>query len=199
MPGPLRLETFRIDQDPAEGPGPAVSEEQEELRLAAYEQGYGAGWDDCMRQAEREALERRAAVERRIEALNFTYHEARGALLSAVEPLLAAIAETVLPAAARAALVPMVIEQLLPLAEGIADTPLTLTVPPASRADFEAALEGLVLPPIEIVESPALDQGQAEIALSSHRARIDLSAVAEGIAASIDRFHHVLERERQHA
>ncbi len=198
MSSPIRLETFVKPEEP-----PAPAEEPsavlDEMKLAAYERGYVAGWEDSERQAEREALERRAAVERQLESLNFTYHDARGHVLRAMEPVLCAMLETVIPDAARAALIPEVIAQLLPLAQGVSEAPVTLRVAAGNRADFEAALAGLVLPPLEIRESVDLGPGQAEIDFDHKETRVDLAEAAGALHGAISRFYQIQTEESRRA
>ncbi len=141
MPSPIRLETFLKAEEPP-APAQQASEALEEIKLDAYERGYVAGWEDSERQAEREALETRARVERQLEALSFTYHDARGHVLRAMEPVLHAMLETVVPEAARAAVIPGVIAQLLPLAQSLSEAPVTLRIAQGARPGFDAALAG---------------------------------------------------------
>lgn len=195
MPSPLRLDVFEIADVP-EGPALLTPEQIEELRLTAYERGYVAGYDDAGQQAEAEAAARRARVAAAIEGLSFGYHEARAHLLAGLEPLLRAMAEVLLPEIARAAVVPLVIEQLMPLTATAADTPLVLRVPPGQRADYLAAFQGLVLPPLTLVEAADLAEGQAEIACGADETRIDLTHAAARIAEALAAFHHHEESRR---
>lgn len=198
MPSPIRLETFLRTEEPA-----ALAEQTsvalEEIKLDAYERGYVAGWEDSERQAGREALERRAAVERQLESLNFTYHDARGHVLRAMEPVFGAMLETLIPEAARAALIPAVIAQLLPMAQTLSEAPVTLRIANGCRADFEDALAGLVLPPLEICESAELGPGQAEMAFDHKETRIDLAEAAAGLHSAINRFYQLQTEESRHA
>jgi hypothetical protein len=197
MASPLRLEVFETPDLP-EGPATLMPDEVEDLRLTAYERGYVAGWDDAGRQAEADDSARRARVAAGIEALTFGYHEARAEILTAFAPLLTAIAEALLPAMARAAVVPLVVEQLLPLAASQADRPLTLRVPVGLGPSYSAALEGLVLPPLQLVETSDLAEAQAEIVADSDETRIDLTAAATRIAAAIATFHsHPTQESRR--
>lgn len=181
---PLRLEVFETPELP-EGPAVLMPDEVEDLRLTAYERGYVAGWDDAGRQAEADETARRARVAARIEALTFGYHEARAEILAAFVPLLTSLAESLLPAMARATVVPLVIEQLLPLATVQADRPLVLRVPLGMGAEFSAALEGLVLPPLTLIETSDLSEAEAEIVADTEETRIDLSAAVARITAAI--------------
>lgn len=191
MPQPLRLEVFET-ADSLDGPALLMPEELEDLRLNAYERGYVAGWEDGSQQAIGERDQRRAAVERTVEQLAFTYHEARGHVLKALQPLFAAM---VLPCAARASVVPLALEQLMPLAHATAEAPLVLRVPVGWRADFRAALSGVVLPPLDIVEAEDLAEGQAAFAFGPAETRIDLTHAAEAIRRAIDAFYSIQNEE----
>ena len=55
---PLKLEVFKTDP-PGGAADSAETAAQEEMRLAAYDQGYGAGWDDsAATQADEQRRER---------------------------------------------------------------------------------------------------------------------------------------------
>lgn len=198
MPAPLRLETFETVQAPEE-PALLMPEQVEDLRLTAYERGYAAGWEDARRQAEAERDARAAQVAARIEALTFAYHEARAHVLAGVEPVLAAMLSAILPAAARASIVPLVLEELMPLARAGADRPLVLRIPRGWRADYEAALAGLALPPLTLVETDDLAETEAEIVADSAETRIDLPAAQARIAAALEAFHHLPAKEARRA
>lgn len=198
MPQPLRLEVFETPET-IDGPALLMPEELEELRLNAYERGYVAGWEDGGQQEAHDKEARRAAVERTAEQLAFTYHEARGHVLKSLQPLFTAIVETMLPRLARASVVPLTLEQLMPLAHAAAETPLVLRVAPGSAADFRQALDGMVLPPLEIVESDDLAEGQAAFDFDAAETLIDLSHAAEAIGSAIDSFYRIQNEERHRA
>ncbi|WP_209424321.1 hypothetical protein [Pararhodobacter sp. SW119] len=198
MPMPLRLEVFETLAESGV-PQLLLPEQIEELRLSAYENGYNAGWDDAGHQVADEDRARRVEVERQLQQLAFTYHEVRAHLLRAIEPVFEAMLATVIPAAARASVLPMAIEQLISLAGAIAETPVTLRVSPGTRAEFEAALGGLVLPPLAIVECEKVAPLQAEIAFEPNETRIDLEAVSAELRAAITRFYMIQNEEVKHA
>ncbi len=198
MPLPLRLEVFETPETIA-GPVLLMPDEVEDLRLNSYERGYVAGWEDGGTQHDAEAATRRLAIERQVEQLNFTYHEARGHVLKALAPLFEAMVGGLLPAVARASVVPLVIEQLLPLAHAAAEAPVTLRVGRGARAAFEAAMAGQMLPPLEIVESADLAEGQAEFAFGIAETRIDLTHAATRIQRAIERFTQIQTEESHRA
>lgn len=198
MPMPIRLEVFETLTDPATA-RLLTAEEIEELRLNAYERGYNAGWDDAGKQAENEDRTRRAELERQMQQLAFTYHEVRGHLLKALRPAFVALLDSVVPSAARAAVVPMALDELQALAGTVSEAPVTVRVSPQTRAELEAALEGLVLPPLKIVESEEIAPLQVALAFDAQETQIDLAAVAEQLRAAIERFYLIHTEEVSHA
>jgi flagellar assembly protein FliH len=198
MPHALRLEEFETPELP-DGPVVLMPEDVETLKLNAYERGYAAGWEDGGQSVEADEAARRAAFARQAEHLNFTYHEARGHVLAALKPLFTAMLEGVLPVAARASVVPLVIEQLLPLANAAAETPITLRVARGMQAEFEAAFAGQVLPPLDLVETDDLAEGEAEFHFEALHTRIDLDHAVEAIRRAIARFYMIQTEESRRA
>ncbi|MCA2014429.1 hypothetical protein [Pararhodobacter sp. CCB-MM2] len=198
MSHPLKLEVFETP-DALVGPSLMMPEDIEDIRLNAYEKGYVAGWEDNGKQADADEATRRAAIERQVEQLSFTYHEARGHVLKSIEPLLGAMVETLLPALVKSTIVPLTIEQLLPLAHAASEQPLTLRVGLGCRDAFEDALKGQMLPPLELVETADLAEGQAEFVMGVAETRIDLTHAAETIGRAIDRFYQIQTEENLRA
>jgi flagellar assembly protein FliH len=198
MPAPLRLEVFE-SVSLTDEPALLMPDQIEDLRLTAYERGYVAGWDDAQSQAAADRGARAALVAARIEALTFGYHEARAHVLGGLMPLFEAMLTHLLPAAARAAILPMVVEELMALAQNQADRPLTLRVPTGWRADYQAALAGLALPPLTLAETDDLAETEAEIVSDGGETRIDLTAAMARIAAAFAAFTPAPEQEAYRA
>ncbi len=108
MPLP-KLEVF--DATPAAKPDPGLVTTQvsaiEESKLASYEQGYKAGWDDAAAALAEDQTRIRADLARNLQQLSFTYQEARSHILKAVEPLLEEMVGRLLPDMARETLAPL--------------------------------------------------------------------------------------------
>lgn len=198
MAQPLQLEVFETPQTP-DGPVFLMPEQVEDIRLNAYERGYGAGWDDGGQQGESEDAAHRAEIRRQVEQISFGYHEARAHVLNALNPLLTAVFDTVLPEVSRAAIVPLVIDQLLPLAHDAAEEPLVLTVPQGMRARFEAAFEGLVLPPLTLNESAELADAQAVISQGESQSHVDLTQATDSARMALERFYQFQNEDSKHA
>lgn len=195
----LRLEVFEVAATPRETTAAALEQSAvEDAKLASYEQGYSAGWEDAAAAQSEDQSRLKGDIARNLQGLGFTFQEACGHLLRAVQPLLEAIVGQVLPQVARAALGPVVLETLLPLVEARGDTPVALVVAPASRAAVEPFLlqnSGL---PLTIVEEPSLGEGQVYLRLGDAEARVDLDAAVLAITEAVRGFYTLLKEERKY-
>lgn len=189
MPLP-RLEVF--ETDPAERRSNAVVTTElsviEEAKLAAYEQGYQAGWDDAAAALAGDQSRIGADLARSLQALAFTYQEARAHILGALEPLLTEMTDRLLPETAREVLAPLVLERLMPMAEDVTDQPVHLVLNPASRPAVEALVAAATGLPMKIVEEATLAEGQAYLRLGTTEARVDLARATAEIAAAVRAF-----------
>ena len=173
MTGRPRLEVFE-----AAGSGESTTvilegADLEDARLAAFEEGYTAGWDDAVAARNEEKAQEGAEIARSLQTLSFTYHEARAHVLRALEPLLAQMVAQFLPEVARAALPGHIASVLGELAEDF-EPPVTILVNPAARPAVEDLLGSERRFPIEIREEPSLGEGQAWITLAGSETRLDL-------------------------
>lgn len=160
----------------------------EEARLAAYEQGYTAGWDDAAAAQSSDQSRIKADLARNLQTLSFTYHEARVHVLRALAPLLQEMVGRLLPQMAREALAPVVLETLMPLAEQLAETPVTLILNPAARPAVEALVEQATGLPLTLVEEPTLGEGQVYLRLGEAEMRIDMDRATTEIAEAVRGF-----------
>lgn len=193
----LKLEVFETEKEPAEKAIVVLdSMALEESKLAAYDQGYSAGWEDATTAQSDDQTRVRADLARNLQSLGFTYHEARVHVLRAVEPLLQQVVGRLLPALSRETLAPMVLEVLLPMAEKLADEPVTLVLNPASRPAVEALLTQATGLPVTIVDEPSLGDGQAYLRLGASETHIDLDRATAEITAAVRGFFKLPEGER---
>ena len=197
MPMP-KLEVFDAGPGNQEGSGMVVMQvsANEEAKLAAYEQGYKAGWEDAANAQSETQGSIQADLARNLQQLSFTFQEARSHVLKAVEPLLEEMANRLLPEMARETLAPLVLEKVMPMAEELTEQPVTLVLNPAVRA----AVEGLLLEatglPLTIEEEPTLPEGQVYIRLGTSEAKVDLSRVTKEIAAAVRGFFSLSEENQ---
>ncbi len=192
MPRPVMLEILHGAPRTRASAGPdtvvLAKDAFEEARLASYEDGYKAGWDDAVAAAEADGETLRREVAQNLQALSFTFHEARGHLMEGVGPLLDAICERLLPEIAQAAIGGIVRETLLPLAGQATDRPVTLVLNPAARPAVESALADGSAPPVVIVEDADLGRAAVQLRSDTEERRIDLDAAVAEIRTAVAAF-----------
>lgn len=188
----LRLEVF--DMAPASDGSlqPLVEATVvEEAKVASFEQGYSAGWEDAVAAQQGDQSRIRADLARNLQSLAFTFQDARSHVLQSIRPLLLEMVDRLLPAVAREALGPTVVEALTPMAEELADAPLTLVLNPAVRAGIEDLVVKATGLPMVIEEEPSLPEGQVYIRFGPTETKVDLSQVTAGIAAAVRAFFNL--------
>jgi len=191
---PLKLESFESDPEAAVAQASQHLVLTEDARLQAYEQGYGAGWEDAVTAQTEDQSRIRADLARNLQALGFTYHEARSHVLRAVAPLLQDMIGQLLPQVAREALGPTVLDTLLPMAEHLADAPVSVVLNPAARPAVEALLAQTALP-VSITEEPTLGEGQVYLRLGPAETHVDLDRATALISQAVRGFFGLSEQE----
>ena len=189
---PLKLEVFETADRPKRADLVMLDiSALDEAKLASFDTGYRAGWDDAAAAQTGDQSRISADLGRNLQSLGFTYHEARAHVLKAVEPLLLEIVGKLLPELARSTLAPMLLETLMPLAERLADAPITLVLNPAARPVVAALLEQATGLPLTIIEEPTLGEGQAWLRLGAVETNVDLDSATEKIAAAVRSFFNI--------
>lgn len=193
---PLTLETFT--DDPPEAATEATATAADEARLAGFDAGYAAGWEDAATAHAEDKARTEAATTAALQTLGFTFQEARSHVLAALEPLLAEITAKLLPAIAQATLPALVVDTVLPLAEGLAEPPVTLRLHPDARA----AVERLCVPalglPVTLVEDPSLTPGDIRLTLDTAEARVNLDDTVAALTAAIADFFTLETKGQAH-
>lgn len=168
-------------------------------RMAAYEQGYQAGWDDAARAEAEDQSRIGTEFARNLQELSFTFHEARAHVIQTMEPLLTEIVGTLLPALVAESLGDTVLQELQPLIEACADTPIDLAVAPESRPALERRLPEPALATVRITEEPSLAAGQVYLRMGRTERKIDLSGAQDRIVQAIRALFAQNERILKHA
>lgn len=191
MPG-LRLEVF--DTAPAADGSlqPLVEATAvEEAKVASFEQGYSAGWDDAVAAQQGDQGRIRADLARNLQSLAFTFQDARSHVLQSIRPLILEMVNRLLPEVARETLAPTVLEAVMPMAEELADAPLTLVLNPAVRGQIEALLTQATGLPMVIEEEPTMPDGQVYIRFGTSETKVDLGQVTTNIAIAVRAFFNL--------
>jgi flagellar assembly protein FliH len=198
----LRLDSF----DAREGRGTAIEPSgppqavlAEDERLAAYEKGYAAGWEDAIAAQEGDALRLREDLSHNLRDLAFTFQEARAHVLRSLEPLLRAMVDRVLPEAARAGFGAAVVAEAAAAAGAAATTPVEILVAPENVAAVEAALGEDPALPVRLVADPLLAAGQARFRMGAEEGAFDQDALVAAIRGHVaDFLNQSPERHAHH-
>lgn len=193
---PLRLEVFDTAPAPDGGVQPLVeASAMEEAKINSYEQGYSAGWEDASAAQQGDQSRIRADLARNLQSLAFTFQDARSHVLQAVRPLLLEMTTRLLPTLSREAIGQTVVEALMPIAEDLADAPVTLVLNPAVRDRIEGIVAEATGLPVVIEEEPSLGEGQVYIRFGTQERKVDLDRVAADISAAVRGFFSMAEKE----
>lgn len=185
----LRLEVFDTAPAPDGSMRPLVEATAvEEAKVASFEQGYSAGWDDAVAAQQGDQSRIRADLARNLQSLSFTFQDARAHVLQAIRPLILQLVDRLLPEVARETLAPTVLDAVMPLAESLADAPLTLVLNPAVRAQVEDLVSQATGLPMVIDEEPTMPEGQVYIRLGTSETKVDLAQVTTDIAIAVRAF-----------
>ena len=195
----LRLEVFETPETTAR-PETVVLDTSalEEARLAAYDNGYRAGWDDAAAAQDQDQTRVRADLARNLQALSFTYHEARSHMLQALRPLVEDMVSRLLPVLARESLGGVILEEIMPVAENLVDVPVVLVINPSARPAVEALIAEATGLPLTIEEEESLGEGQAYLRFGAEELRVDLDRAVTDIAAAVRGFFELSQQEKRH-
>jgi flagellar biosynthesis/type III secretory pathway protein FliH len=160
----------------------------EDAKLASFESGYSAGWEDAAAAQSDDQARVSADLARSLQTLSFTYHEARGHVLKALEPLLRQVVGQLLPIVAKETLQAKVLEVLLPMAEDLAQAPITLVLNPAARPAIEEMLAKANGLPLTLLEEPTLGEGQVYLRLGDVEREVNLDRAVAEISAAVRGF-----------
>jgi flagellar assembly protein FliH len=166
----------------------------EESKLESYEKGYTAGWDDAAAAQTQDQKHASAELARNFQTLDFTYQEARTHVLMAIKPLLNALVGSLLPELARDTLAPTVLETLMPIAESLADAPITLVLNPHARVAVEVMLKDTTGLPLHIIEEPSLGEGQVFLRVGDTETEVNLERAINDISLAVRNFFELPER-----
>jgi flagellar assembly protein FliH len=194
----LRLEVFESDAPVSTGQSETVVLDTgalEDAKLASFESGYSAGWEDAAAAQSDDQTRVSADLARSLQSLSFTYHEARNHVLKAIEPLLRQMVGQLLPAIAKDALAAKVLEVLMPLAEDLVAAPITLMLNPASRSAIEDLVTKASGLPLVLVEEPTLGEGQVYLKLGDVEREVNLDRAVVEISAAVRGFFELPGKE----
>ncbi|PRY24414.1 flagellar assembly protein FliH [Aliiruegeria haliotis] len=187
MGRPIKLEcfdnAFREEAVPTR-----VDVDIEDEKLKSFDSGYRAGWEDAANAHSEEQARISSELAGNLQALSFTYHEARSAILSELEGLLRGVVDSVLPGSIRDMLGETVLSQIASNAEGLSDVTLEIVVSPDNIEVIEALIQDRTDLPATIAAEASLGAGQAFLRIGESERKIDLDSTLEELSASMTAF-----------
>lgn len=192
----LRLEVFESEETRT-APDTVVLDNSalEEAKLASYDAGYSAGWEDATAAQSGDQTRIHAELARNLQTLSFTYQEARSHILRALEPLFDEMVGKLLPSLARETLAGIVLDALMSMADGLADAPVTLVLNPAVRAAVEPLIADATGLPLVVEEEPSLGEGQVYLRFGASETLVDLDRATREIASAVRGFFDLTRKE----
>ena len=194
----LRLEVFESELPAGAGQAETLVLDTgalEDAKLASFESGYSAGWEDAAAAQADDQTRVSADLARSLQSLTFTYHEARNHVLKAIEPLLRHVVGHLLPVLAKDTLAAKVLEVLMPLVDDLVAAPITLMLNPAARSAIEDILAKTSGLPLILVEEPTLGEGQVYLKLGDVEREVNLDRAVLEISAAVRGFFELPGKE----
>lgn len=166
----------------------------EEERLEAFEKGYQAGWDDCVKSQVEDGRRITADLVQNLQDIGFTYEEVHGEIMGAMQRLLQQITQTVLPPLSHAMLVPQVTEILHDLLETNGRQPVQLTAGPADLAILRRLSAEMPDLACTLTEDQTLASGQVLLRLGESERALDMPDVLLRIENAVSGFFQQNQR-----
>ncbi|WP_257883510.1 ABC transporter ATP-binding protein [Roseobacter insulae] len=169
----------------------------EDEKLAAFEKGYQAGWDDAVKAQADTTAKISADLGQNLQDMAFTYHEALSKLTVSIEPIMAEIVEKLLPEFVKKALGAHIVEQICQMIKDNAEQPVEIVVAPANVETVQELAQGKISSPFEIVAEASLGDGQAFVRIGSAERSVDIDTVIAGISEAMTAFFHEADQENE--
>lgn len=198
MPIAHFLEDFSVESAPKGSVKLMTDVAIEDQRLASFEQGYTAGWDDAIDAQSSDQTRITEKLTQNLQDVSFTYHEALSQMLCSIEPVFWAITETVLPTIMQETLVPLIVGKLSEMARLQAEQPVELIVPDGAGALLRPVLAQKFSVPVLLREEPKLTDGQAHLRVGIAEQEVDTIELLKNIRSAVEAFDYTIKRETQH-
>lgn len=166
----------------------------EEERLEAFEKGYQAGWDDCVKSQVEDGRRITADLVQNLQDIGFTYEEVHAAIMGSMQRLLQQVTETVLPTLSHAMLVPQVTEILQGLLELHGRQSVQITAGPDDLAILRRLSGDLPDIVCTMTEDRSLASGQVCVRLGESERVLDMPDVLLRIEQAISGFFQENQR-----
>lgn len=170
----------------------------EEQRLASFERGYQAGWEDASKAHAQEQDNIGSDLARNLQDLSFTFHEAQSAMLRNLEPLFDHLVQTILPTGARDSFKTRIVEELTALSHELGGGTMIVSVAPSHVEKVERLLGDPTALSVCVQADKNLGEGQAYLRLGNRERMIDLDTAINEIRQRISSFFQETREAQQH-
>lgn len=160
----------------------------EEQRLAAFEQGYAAGWEDAVQAQEQNRGRISTELAKSLEDMSFTYHEAITRMTLSLEPMFNSLMHTVLPETLERGHSTRLAEQLTDMAREQINEPMQIFVPEGQAAEVKEMLPEGMAETVQVIADPQIQPGQARLQVGISRREVDCSGLLTSIRAAFDAY-----------
>ncbi|TQS71563.1 hypothetical protein ERN12_11090 [Rhodobacteraceae bacterium] len=169
--------------------------ELEEMKIAAYERGYAAGWQEASASQAAEEARQQADLLQNLQGLAFGFHEARQHVLQALAPVLRDMTAKILPRIATDTLAPLIAQEVAALAATADPPPITvLTHSQCQQAVLQLLAKEPGLP-LVFKNDQSLSHGQAVLRFGETEIRIDPDEAIRRIEAVLAGYFNTKSQE----
>lgn len=179
-------------QSALEEPDVLVAEEE---KLRSFEQGYRAGWDDCLTAQADSPTHISAEFAQALQDASFTFHDARKGLLTTLEELAGIMVEKLLPECARAGLAGHVREAVRQLSTDAMTVPLEVAVAPEKVEAVQELLDGQLPDGFRVTGLDSLEGNAVCLRVGQRETLIDLERAISDMSEQIDAYLETLKAE----
>lgn len=172
-----------------------ISEDDlEDIRLAAFEKGYVAGWEDAIKNQEKEDSRISYGMAQRLEDISFTFYEARSQFSKDSGIILRMLSEKILPETLHGTLGQHLTYEMESILESLSPDSLTISVPEGNRLKVEKLLKLDIPVPLRIEEDFSLDNDQIVLRVADIEREIDINRFVNSMLDMIDTFTFTTEK-----
>ena len=175
--------------DPGAGAqaAPSTSDEFEEAKLQAFENGYQAGWDDLTKAQSNLELTISSTLATNLQEASFQYHEMRNQLTRTTREIVKGIVESILPNVAQQSLGLHIVQLVEAHTRDALEREIQICVPETALDRVERLLPESPVS-FALVADPKLPPDQASLRLGETEHAIDLGRVISDLGAAVDAY-----------
>ncbi|MBL3703362.1 hypothetical protein GI582_11760 [Sulfitobacter sp. BDSS02] len=169
-------------------------DELEDIRLAAFEKGYVAGWEDAIKNQEKENSRISDGMSQRLEDISFTFYEARSQFSKDSGIILRLLSEKILPETLHRNLAEHLTYEMKSILESLSPDSLTIAVPKGNRTKVEKLLNLDISVPLRIEEDFSLSNDQVVLRVADIEREIDINRFVKSMLDTMDTFTFSTEK-----